>query len=218
MSNREKAEVIDISLPLTSDLPLWPGSTPWNTTTRRSSEAAGALRDSDLCLSAHMGTHIDAPSHYLADGAAMEGVALESMIGPAYVADLQSADAITAAELDELGLPAGVTRLLCKTRNSVLWRRRETEFTPDYVALTAGAASWVAERGIELVGVDYLSVQRYEDGPEAHLILLSESVVVVEGLDLGDVRPGWYTLLCLPLKVVGLEGAPARAVLLPSEV
>jgi len=218
MSNREKREVIDISLHLDASLPVWPGSTSWQATTRRSSDGSGALRVSDLCLSAHMGTHIDAPSHFIEDGTGMEGVGLESMIGPAYVADLQSTDSITAAELERLRLPTVVTRLLCKTRNSALWQRGETEFTTDYVALTADAARWVADRGIELLGVNYLSVQRHADGPETHLILLGESVVVLEGLNLAEVGPGWYTLLCLPLKVVGVEGAPARAVLLPLEV
>lgn len=175
------------------------------------------MNDSNLVMNVHTGTHIDAPAHFFANGASVEMVPLATLVGAAYVADLQTIDRITATDLEQLHLPPGVTRLLCKTRNSALWRRGESEFNPDFVALTADAAQWVVDRGIKLIGVDYLSVQRFDAGPETHHILLEKSVVIVEGLNLAEVTPGWYTLICLPLKLIGVEGAPVRAILFPLE-
>jgi arylformamidase len=115
--------------------------------------------------------------------------------------------------LESLALPADVQRLLLKTRNSLLWRSGIQEFDPNFVALTAEAAQWVVDRGMAVVGIDYLSIQRFADGPATHQILLGAGVVVIEGLDLSQVEPGNYELFCLPLKLKGVEGAPARVIL-----
>jgi arylformamidase len=131
------------------------------------------------------------------------------------VVHLPDADAITADVLDALALPAETRRVLFRTRNSALWAQEDRGFYEDFVALTADAAEWVVARGIQLIGVDYLSVQRYADGPETHQILLGAGVVLVEGLDLSGVAAGDYELICLPLKLVDAEGAPARAILRP---
>jgi arylformamidase len=131
------------------------------------------------------------------------------------VADLRGAEAIGPAELDALELPAGTERLLCRTGNSEQWSRGRVEFPEDYVAVTPDGARWLVDRGIRLVGVDFLSVER--DGPPdfpVHRTLLGGGVVVVEGLDLSAVDPGPYTLVCAPLKVLGGDGAPARALLM----
>jgi arylformamidase len=134
-------------------------------------------------------------------------------VGEAYVADLPDVETITASSLEHLALPPGVTRLLLRTRNSALWAGEMGAFREDYTALTSDAAQWVVDRGIRLIGVDYLSVQHYHDGPLTHQILLHAEVVILEGLNLGHVAPGEYELLCLPLKLVGADGAPARAIL-----
>ena len=110
-------------------------------------------------------------------------------------------------------LPNGTTRLLLHTRNSELWERGVTEFRKDFVALTSDAAQWLVDQGIRLIGVDYLSVHRYGDGPLTHQILLRAGIIIVEGLNLTDVAPGKYELICLPLRLDGADGAPARAVL-----
>jgi arylformamidase len=138
---------------------------------------------------------------------------LETLIGPAIVAFLPDAEVITADELRNLHMPAGVERLLLRTRNSELWAAGVTEFRKDYVALTADAARWLVDRGVRLVAVDYLSVQRYQDGPDVHKILLAAGVIILEGLNLTGVAAGEYELICLPVKIIGAEGAPARAVL-----
>jgi arylformamidase len=135
------------------------------------------------------------------------------MVGPAFVAYLPEAMEITAGVLAGLNLPQGTQRLLLRTRNSKLWAEETTEFMKDYAALTETGAQWVVERRIRLIGVDYLSVQCYGDGPLTHQILLQAGVVILEGLNLADIEPGCYELICLPLKLVDADGAPARAVL-----
>jgi arylformamidase len=157
----------------------------------------------------HTGTHIDAPLHHLPDGLSAADISLDALIGPAVVVDLSEIDVVTAETLERLNLSASTQRLLLRTRNSRLWVEGVREFRTDYVALTADAAQWIVDHGIRLIGMDYLSVQRYHDGPETHLILLRAGVVIVEGLNLA----GEYELICLPLRLVGAEGAPARAIL-----
>jgi arylformamidase len=160
-----------------------------------------------------MGTHVDAPRHFLETGSTVEQLPLEVMVGPSFVAYLPEVEGITAGVLADLNLPFGTKRLLLRTRNSELWAAETTEFRKDYVALTDEAAQWLVAQGISLIGVDYLSVQRYGDGPLTHQILLNAGIVILEGLNLADVEPGPYELICLPLKLVDAEGAPARVVL-----
>jgi arylformamidase len=124
------------------------------------------------------------------------------MVGPAFVAYLPEAMEITAGVLAGLNLPQGTQRLLLRTRNSKLWAEETTEFMKDYAALTETGAQWVVERRIRLIGVDYLSVQCYGDGPLTHQILLEAGVVILESLNLADVKAGWYELICLPLKLM----------------
>ncbi len=180
---------------------------------RRNMINGDKCNDSDLSCNLHTGTHVDAPLHFLADGADVTALALDTLIGPAVVAALPEVDVITADDLERLALPPHTRRLLLRTRNSESWSRGDREFHRDFVALTADAAHWVVARGIQLIGVDYLSVQRFHDGPETHITLLQAGVVILEGLNLSQVVPGDYELICLPLKLAGAEGAPARTVL-----
>jgi arylformamidase len=206
-------DIIDVSLPLSEDLPHWPGDPPFkHWFTERISDGNDANL-SKISAGVHSGTHVDAPLHFVEGGSTVERLSLDVLVGPALVVGLLGVEAITADVLDGLGLPEGVMRLLFRTDNSALWDDMAAGFQEDFVALTADAAQWVVDHGIELVGVDYLSVQRFHDGPETHQILLGASVVVIEGLDLRAVTPGPYELICLPLKIVGSEGAPARTVL-----
>lgn len=207
------ADYLDISLTLSPDLPRWPGSPPLELRRRRDMAGGDRCNDSDLSCNLHIGTHVDAPLHFLTDGADVTALALDTLIGPVVVAALPEVDAIAADDLEALNLPADTRRLLLRTRNSEDWCRGERKFRQDFVALTAAAARWVVERGIWLIGVDSLSVQRFGDGPETHIVLLQAEVVIVEGLNLSQVTPGTYELICLPLKLAGAEGAPARAVL-----
>jgi arylformamidase len=135
------------------------------------------------------------------------------MMGRAYVLHLPDVDLITAAVLERAEIPPRTRRVLFKTRNSDLWARGETEFQTDFVALSADGAQYMVNRGVKLVGIDYLSIAPFEDGAPTHKILLKANVMVLEGLNLSEVSQGRYTFYCLPLNLQGVDGAPARAVL-----
>ena len=139
------------------------------------------------------------------------------LIGPCFVVDLPNVDSIDAQSLEQANIPTNVTRLLCRTRNSEYWARGDNVFHTDFVAIDPSGAEWIVQHGIQLVGVDYLSVGAYEGGIPTHEILLSHGVVPVEGLDLSRIEPGEYQLICLPLKLKDCDGAPVRAVLMRDE-
>ena len=160
----------------------------------------------------HTGTHVDAPLHFLPGGEDVTRLPLDVLVGPSIVFDAGEADAVTAELLETASLPGNVPRLLLKTRNSRFWA--EDRFRTDFVALTEDGADWLIRRGVRLVGIDYLSIERYHaEGHRVHKLLLAARIVIVEGLDLRGVPAGAYELACLPLKLAGAEGAPARAVL-----
>lgn len=205
---------IDVSVDISSELPIWPGSPAIRFERSLALDSGDIANDTTLNFSVHTGTHIDAPLHFLPHGKSVDQISLDTLIGPAYLAEIPNhVDAITATVLENLALPHDIQRLLLKTRNSNLWTLGTQQFEPSFVALTADAAQWVADRGIAVIGIDYLSIQRFYDGPETHQILLGAEVVVIEGLNLSQVRSGQYELFCLPLKLKGIEGAPARVIL-----
>lgn len=206
---------IDLTVPLVTGMTAWPGS-PGLRLSRYLDIAAGdAVNNSRLDTDVHVGTHVDAPLHHLPDGADAASLPLSALVGPAVVAQVGPAEAVGDTELEALDLPAGTERLLLRTRNSAHRPTPMAPFREDFVALTPAAARWLVARRIRLVGVDGPSVQRFADPPDTHRILLAAGVVVLEGLDLAAAAPGRYELLCLPLKLVGSDGAPARAVLRP---
>ena len=163
-----------------------------------------------MCV--HTGTHIDAPAHFIDEGEDISALGLERLLGRVQVVDTADASAIGAAELKGARIRPGCDRLLLRTSNSR--RLRDTPFDQDYVALTPGGAEWLVDNGISLVGIDYASVEAFEE-PEnrTHKILLGAGVVVLEGLDLSGVSAGLYELICLPMKIGAAEAAPARVVL-----
>ena len=203
-------EIFDISVPIRDGMLHYSGNPPVHVTRVSSLEDGEPANVSELDMGAHSGTHVDAPDHFLADGAGAETLPLNALIGPVEVVNATAATvALDLAALRELELPPqGSERILFKTRNSQLWSRNE--FTRDFVRLDGDAAAFLVERGAKLLGIDYLSI----GDAEAHRILLSAGVVCVEGLDLRGIEPGPYELVCLPLKLVGSDGAPARAVLI----
>ena len=199
-----------VTRPVSPDMPVWPGDPPVSLKRVKRIEDGEKDNLSHLACSVHIGTHVDAPLHFIAGGGDILSLQLDVLTGPATVVALPEADVITAGDLERLSLPHQVKRLLFKTRNGAL---PITEFSKDFVALTLDAAQWIVERGVALVGVDYLSVEDYGGDGSVHRALLGAGVVAVEGLDLRDVPPGDYALYCLPLKLVGSEGAPARVIL-----
>jgi arylformamidase len=209
--------LIDVSLPIGPDLLTWPGDPGIRIEPSSRLDRGDPANVSELHLGSHTGTHVDPPVHFLEGRAGVDALDLEAFFGEALVADLTTVDRIGPAELEDLRIPEDTDRLLCLTRNSELWSQRPVEFPDDYVAVTPDGAAWLVDRGIRLVGVDFLSVEK--DGPPTfpvHRALLGGGVVIVEGLDLSGVEPGPYTFVCFPLRIVGGDGSPARAVLLPS--
>jgi arylformamidase len=209
-------QIYDISLTISSELPIWPGDSKILVERVEKMEDGSAANVSRLSMSAHAGTHVDAPFHFLGgDAPTVERLPLGVLTGRAYVLRLgDEVDLVTASVLEQAGVPARTRRLLIKTRNSDLWTRREKEFHADFVAISEDGARYLVQRGVKLVGVDYLSVGPYDQGAPTHEILLEAGVVALEGLDLSGVESGKYTLYCLPLKVAGADGAPARAILI----
>jgi arylformamidase len=164
-----------------------------------------------LRFGSHTGTHVDAPAHFVDGGAGVDALALDVLIGRTLVAELTAPAVVERADLAALPLE-GHTRLLLKTRNSALWEA--PSFSRDYVALSVDAARFLVERGLRLVGIDYLSIEGYAaTGHPVHTTLLGAGLVILEGLDLRRVTPGVYELICLPLALAGADGAPCRAVL-----
>ncbi|MCX7754359.1 MAG: cyclase family protein [Anaerolineales bacterium] len=204
----------DISLPLSPQTPVWPGDAPILLEQTEAMAHGAEYNLTRLAMSVHAGTHVDAPHHFLNDGRTVETLPLEVLTGACYVAQLpDDVEEITAEVLTRTPLPAGVERLLFGTRNSRYWAQGVQTFQPDFVAISADGARWLVERGIKLVGIDYLSVAPYHDSVPTHRILLEAGVVVLEGINLTQVPRGFYDLYCLPLKLVGSDGAPARAIL-----
>jgi arylformamidase len=192
---------------------VWPGDTPPTLERTKSITAGDNANVSQFAMNCHTGTHVDAPDHFLNNGKTVERLSLDLLIGRAYVLHLPEVNVITAAVLQAADIPPRTRRLIFKTRNSEYWAKGLKEFQTDFVALSVDAAELLVDRNVKVVGIDYLSVAPYKMGRPAHTILLTAGVVLIEGLDLSRVSQGRYTLHCLPLKLAGADGAPARAIL-----
>ena len=202
----------DISVGISPDLPVWPGDPPVKLERLRDIAKGDESTVTHMSFGVHAGTHVDAPLHFLEGGDTVDRLPLRLLTGRAYVVDMGNAEVIDEVALARVNLPPRTRRVLFKTRNSELWAK-ETRFVENYVSLTPGGVNWLVKKGVQLVGVDYLSVAPYKDSVPTHRALLSAKVIILEGLDLSEVSQGRYTLYCLPLKLVGAEGAPARAIL-----
>lgn len=205
----------DISLTISNDFPVWPGDPKVELSRVSKMEEGATCNVTHLSLSAHVGTHVDAPFHFLGgDATTVENLPLNLLTGRAYVLHLpDEVSQITAAILNQTDIPPRTRRLLFRTRNSKNWLNGERTFKKDFVALSKDAAEYIVDHGVRLVGIDYLSIAPFDDGAPTHEVLLQAGVVVVEGLNLSEVSQGRYTLYCLPLKIAGSDGAPARAIL-----
>ena len=205
---------IDVSVPLKNGMVHWPDDEPFHRSDMLQISRGDPCNLSKFAASAHIGTHMDAPRHYLDGAAGIESLPLSAVIGPARVIGIKDPDLIRIPELQPYSLAQG-ERVLFKTRNSVECWKRPT-FQEKFVFIPKETAAYLAERRVQTVGVDYLSVGGYEiDGPETHRALLQAGIWIIEGLNLEQVEPGDYDMICLPLKMIGSDGAPARAVLRP---
>jgi arylformamidase len=205
---------LDISVPIRDGMLSFTGD-PTVHLERASSIADGAICNvSRLDFGVHSGTHIDAPVHFIDRAAGIEAVALDALVGPAEVVDARSIDGqFDATALQAMRIPPGTERLLFRSRNSELWNL--PGFSSGFSGITLDGARYLVDRGIRLVGADYLSIAPFDDPVPTHVALLEAGVVVVEGLDLRAVEPGPYELIVLPLRIPGCDGGPARAIVRP---
>ncbi len=200
----------DISLKLSGETVRWVTSPPFELTKRRRMSNGDPNNSSAVNMSVHSGTHIDAPFHFVEQGTTIDQLPLERFIGPALVYSVETERYITKEHVAGIRLE-GVTRVLFKTRNSRLLHQRE--YDPDFVAFSVEAAQALVEQGVELVGLDYLSVAHADEQVPVHRAFLDHGVILLEGIDLSEVAPGRYELMCLPIPLMDSDGAPCRAVL-----
>jgi arylformamidase len=209
-------EIIDITAPVNPKSVMWPDDEPPSREFTSHIDRGDPSTVSRWELSAHTGTHVDARVHFIPGGWMVDAIELSRCVGPCRVVDLTHVEEhVSRADLEAAEV-AGTVRLLLKTRNSELGLLVREGFVEDYVAISREAAEYLVEIGVETVGVDYLSVEPFEDkGFNTHHTLLGADVVILEGLVLTGVEAGEYFLACLPLKLAGSDGAPARAILIP---
>lgn len=202
---------IDASVPIGPDTPVWPGDPPVELRRVSSIAAGNASNVTHASFSAHAGTHLDAPCHFIDCDRGVDTLDLDALIGPAYVLDMgEFSGGIEASHLEDV---PECQRLILRTSNTTRALMRRSEFTPDYAHLTESAATWLVERGVRLVGVDYLSIEGFRTGSHiVHDTVLAAGIIAVEGLDLTDVSGGWWRIICLPAKFQGADGSPARVV------
>ncbi len=204
--------IYDISTPVIDGGVVYPGNPEIRIEPQQAIARGAGANVSSVAFGSHTGTHVDAGKHFFDDGQTVDRIALERLVGPAILLvfpdDLMS---VAAADLEKHDIGSH-TRVLLRTRNSALLSK--PEFVTDYTFLAPDGAEYLVAKGVELVGIDYLSIEQFHSGHHrTHLTLLGRGVVIVEGLDLSQPPPGVYQLICLPLRLAGLDGAPARAVL-----
>jgi arylformamidase len=207
------SRIYDVSVPIRSGGLVYPGNPEIEIALQQAVAKGAGANVSTIRFGSHTGTHADAARHFFDDGQTVDKIPLERLIGPALL--LSFADdvrSVGAAELRAHDIK-GQTRILLRTRNSAFLSQKE--FVKDYTYLAPDGAQYLVDQGVELVGIDYLSIEQFHSGHHrTHRTLLERSVVIVEGLDLSVPPPGRYQFICLPLRIEGCDGAPARAVLI----
>lgn len=208
--------IYDVSVPISARTPTYPGDPGIDIRQWLSLAEGDAANVSAIYFGAHTGTHVDAPAHFIKDAPKLHSLDLYTLIGEVLVMEIPD-DAMSIEESHlENRFHAGATRILFKTRNSDFWNEADGQFHSDYTYISPAAAKKLIAHGVRLVGIDYLSVERFaSESFETHEVLLANGVVIIEGLDLRQVRSGVYELICLPLKIAegSGDGAPARVVL-----
>ncbi len=215
MVDKAKQPWIDISIPVRDAMAHWPNDPPVSIRRIHDIEKGATANLSMISMGAHSGTHMDAPLHLIKKGESIDNIPLDTVVGKARVIEIRDAESIKPAELLRHRIQRG-ERILFKTENSAhVWQK--DEFSEDFVFISDAAAEFLVERGVRLIGIDYLSVGSFKyGGSYVHKTLLGAGIWLIEGLNLSNVAPGKYDLICLPLRIVAGDGAPARAILRPA--
>lgn len=208
--------IYDITNPLNDRTPIYPGDPDLQIQDWRTLANGDAANVTVLHLGAHTGTHVDAPAHFIEGAARVDSLALDVLIGHVVVVEVPPDRKSIDESFVSANCPARATRVIFKTRNSTFWKAHGAEFQNDFTFLELAAAHQLVARGVQLVGIDYLSIEEFgSQDHQVHLTLLSRGVIILEGLNLSEISAGEYELICLPLRLGGGhgDGAPARAVL-----
>jgi arylformamidase len=206
--------IYDVTVPITNTMPVWPGDPPVQLTAKShlSRDKTHTVRLTGIEMGSHTGTHLDAPFHMIDGGKRLNEFPLDTLTGKATVFDLPGIRSIERADLERLNWTGAAERVLFKTENSRHWQ--DGKFYEEFVYLDPGGAQFLVERGVRLVGIDYLSIDKYKsESHPSHFVLLKQNIVILEGLNLSAVHAGEYTLAALPLNLQDADGAPARVIL-----
>ncbi len=209
--------IYDVSVSIDPQMVVWPGDPEPVVRLLRDRGQGSAATVRQISLSTHAGTHVDAPEHFISGGRSVDQIALERMVGECQVLEVSTQESIIGPEDLQSAWPSGAggpSRVLLRTRNSQQRLLEARGFHPDFQALSGPAAAWLVDRGVITVGIDYYSIEPFRTpGHPVHMALLSQDILVIEGVNLADIFPGRYRLLCLPLRIAGSDGAPARVLL-----
>lgn len=208
-------KIFDVTVPIKISMPVWPGDPKVDNQLVASIENGDEANVTCINMSAHTGTHIDAPRHFLETGDSIENLNLNILLGEVEVIEINSnLTQIDAATLRDIKQNGWKQRILFKTRNSSLRLFEKNLFYKEFTALTPDAAEYLVIQGVKLVGIDYLSIAPFENGMVTHVVLLKNNVIVIEGLNLSDISAGIYELVALPILLENADGAPARVLLI----
>lgn len=211
-------KIYDISIPIQPNMPIWPGDPPVKLERFSDIEKGSDENITKLQMCVHTGTHIDSPNHFFLEGNTVDHLSFNAFIGEVWVMEISpEVDVISdkvLANHSKTEWLKETKRVLFKTRNSKLWDTPSHNFQKDYVGLDTSGAEFLAKLNFALIGMDYLSIASYGNTRQPHQILLSQNIVLLEGINLSDVPQGTYQLFCAPLLIEGCEGAPARALLM----
>jgi len=204
----------DISVSISRDLPVWPGDPKAIVERVNKIEEGKNANVSRLDIGCHTGTHVDAPFHFISGAATIESLPLDVLVGPTQVIQIPDDFSIITGDIViACGIKLGTTRVLFKTVNSTFWHKYGSQFRTEFVGIDKSGADELVKLGVKLVGIDYLSISPFKMSRPTHEVLLAASMVIIEGLDLSSISPGDYNLICLPIKIDGADGSPARAIL-----
>jgi arylformamidase len=202
---------IDISTTIKNGMVHWPGDAEVKIKKEQSMQASDECNVTTLQMSAHTGTHVDAPLHFIASGTDASEISLEKLIGVVKIFDIENPKTISLEEVRNLHIEIGC-KIIFKTKNSNRnWS--EEPFNHQFVYLSTEAAQFLVDKNVQVIGVDYLSVAGEENGSSVHRILLNQDILIIEGLALQNIEPGNYEMICLPLKIKDADGAPARVII-----